>query len=144
MSERLMDFGAAEVVGRDAVLDESSRPMLSTRWGGAVDCVGGNMLTSLLRATHLRGCVTCCGLVAGPELNMTVFPFILRGVTLTGIDSGWYPRDLRLKLWEKLGAEWKLDQLADFSQTVSLREIQPYVDKILRGEISGRTVVEIE
>ncbi len=141
--EWLKTLGAAEVVGRDEVLDASSRPLLSTRWAGAVDCVGGDILTSLLRATQLRGCVTACGLVAGAELNMTVFPFILRGVTLTGIDSGWYPRELRLKLWERLGGEWRLDELADVTSTIPLSNANSAVQRILKGEIAGRTLVEI-
>ncbi|QDT47570.1 putative acrylyl-CoA reductase AcuI [Symmachiella dynata] len=144
MHAQLKEFGATDVVGRDEILDDSSRPLLSARWAGAVDCVGGDMLTSILRATDLRGCVTCCGLVAGPKLNMTVFPFILRGAVLVGIDSGWYPRDLRLKLWEKLGGAWRLDKLADFTETVPLADIEPSVQKILRGEVAGRTLVSVE
>ncbi len=140
---QLKDLGATEVVGRAEILDGRWQTLISARWEGAVDCVGGEMLTSLLRATDLRGCVTCCGLVAGPKLNMTVFPFILRGVTLAGIDSGWYPRPLRLKLWEKLGDAWRLENLAEMTQTVALADVESWVQKILRGEVTGRTLVAV-
>ena len=87
----LRTLGAAEVLPREAVLDAGSRPLLSRRWAGGVDTVGGNALSSILRATRHAGCVAACGNAAGAELSMTVYPFILRGVTLAGIDAAWCP-----------------------------------------------------
>ena len=143
--EWLRELGASRIIGRDDVLDNSSRPLLSTRWAGAIDTVGGNMLTSILRATDLRGCVTACGLVGGAELSsLTVFPFILRGVTLAGIDSAWYPRENRLNLWKQLANDWKLTHLSEVTTHVKLSKIGESVQHILRGKITGRVVVEID
>ncbi len=87
--------------------------------------------------------MTACGLVGGPELNTTVFPFILRGVTLCGIDSGWTPRDRRVELWRRLANEWKPDGLTELSQTVDLADVDACVRRILAGQIAGRTLVRI-
>lgn len=142
--EWLRKLGAGRIVSRGDVTDSSSRPLLSTRWAGAIDTVGGEMLATILRSTIPRGCVTACGLVGGGDLSLTVYPFILRGVTLAGIDSAWYPRGKRIKLWEQLAGEWKLDQPNDLVTIVKLSDIEESVQRILAGEIVGRVVVEID
>ena len=91
----LQRLGAAEILPREAVVDESSKPLLKPRWAAAIDTIGGKTLETLLRMTKPRGCVAACGLVGGAEFSTTVYPFILRGITLTGIDSAWYPADQR-------------------------------------------------
>ena len=87
----LRGLGAAEILSRDAVDDHSGKPMLSGRWAGGVDTVGGNILGTILRAMRHSGCMTACGLAGGNDLPITVFPFILRGITLAGIDTAWVP-----------------------------------------------------
>ena len=97
--------------------------MLESRWAAAVDTVGGFILGTLLRSTQYRGCVTACGLVAGTALPATVYPFLLRGVTLCGIDSAKCPREPRLAIWHRLASEWKLDNLAPLRREITLGEV---------------------
>jgi acrylyl-CoA reductase (NADPH) len=139
----LKQLGAARVIGRGDVDVKGGNPLLKAVWAGAVDTVGGNVLATLLRTTHIGGCVTACGLVAGPELATTVFPFILRGLTLCGIDSGWTKRERRLELWRRMANEWKPDRLAEVSTEVALADVDEPVKRILAGGIAGRTVVRI-
>ena len=109
----LLDIGAAEVVSRGEVDDSGGRPLLAERWAGVVDTAGGNILATGIKATRSRGIVTCCGLVASAELSVSVFPFILRGVSLTGIDSAECPMPERTSLWKKIAGPWKIDALDD-------------------------------
>jgi acrylyl-CoA reductase (NADPH) len=139
----LKELGAKRVIGRQEVDVQGGNPLLKAVWAGAVDSVGGNTLATLLRTVHIGGCVTACGLVGGAELDTTVFPFILRGATLCGIDTGWCRRERRLEIWQKLAAAWKPDRLAQLSQTVELPDVDPFVARILAGEIFGRTVVHV-
>jgi acrylyl-CoA reductase (NADPH) len=139
----LKELGAARVIGRGEVDVKGGNPLLKALWAGAVDTVGGNVLATLLRSTHIAGCVTACGLVGGPELPTTVFPFILRGVTLCGVDSGWTRRERRLELWRLMAGDWKPDRLAEVSTQIDLKEVDEPVQRILAGEIAGRTVVRV-
>lgn len=139
----LMEQGAAEVVDRSALADTSSRPLLSARWAGAVDTVGGQTLANVIRAMKHRGCVAACGVVGGAELPLTVFPFILRGVTLAGIDSAWCPDDRRRVIWELLSSTWKPKDLASLAEFVDLDQVGTAVPKILAGQITGRVVVRV-
>ncbi len=136
-------LGATRVVGREEVNDQSGRPMLKSIWAGAVDTVGGNTLSTIVKSTKVQGSVAACGVVAGPKLDLTVFPFILRGVNLLGADSALWQMEPRRKLWRRLATDWKIDNLELISQTIRLEELDGYVAKILKGQIRGRTVVEI-
>lgn len=139
----LKKLGAIRVIGREELNDQSGRPMLKSVWAGAVDTVGGNTLTTIVKSTMVQGSVAACGVVAGPKLDLTVFPFILRGVNLLGADSALWQMEPRRKLWDKLATDWKIDNLESISQTIGLEELDEYVAKILKGHIRGRTVVEI-
>jgi len=139
----LMEQGAAEVIDRAALADTSSRPLLSARWAGAVDTVGGQALANVIRATKHRGCVAACGVVGGAELPLTVYPFILRGVTLAGIDSAWCPEDRRRVIWELLSTTWKPKDLASLAEFVDLDDVGSTVPRILAGQITGRVVVRV-
>lgn len=143
LHDELLKLGARCVLGREAVEDDSRSPLLSAQWAGAVDTVGGNPLTTILRSTQHRGCVAACGLVAGEQLPLTVFPFILRGVTLAGIDSAKCPRDARLNIWKKLSGDWKLDSLEELAREVSLAELPAEIDAMLAGNARGRVVVNL-
>ncbi len=114
-ADLLRRLGAAEIFSRESVTDQSGKPLLKSRWAAAVDTVGGTVLSTLLRTTHERGCVTACGLVGGMELPLSVYPFILRGVTLAGINSATYPAKDRPALWAKLAGPWKPKLLDDLS-----------------------------
>ena len=99
----LRKLGAARFSIANDVSDDSDRPLLRSRWAAAVDTVGGKPLATILRSTQHRGCVAACGLVAGTDIPTTVYPFILRGVTLAGIDSAKCPRPERLEMWRETG-----------------------------------------
>jgi putative YhdH/YhfP family quinone oxidoreductase len=141
--EYLKELGAERILGRDHVDDRSGSPMLHAHWAGAVDTVGGNILSTLLRATKHGGCVTACGLTAGDDLKMTVYPFILRGVTLVGIDAAWGPIPLRHQIWQRLADQWKPDELDKMATLIDLSDLPPRIDDILAARITGRVVVEI-
>lgn len=140
-ADRLRELGAAEVVGRDALDTASGRPLLKGAWAGGVDTVGGAPLAALVRSTSYRGCVACCGLVAGADLPLTVHPFILRGVTLAGIDSAKCPRGPRLEVWRRLAGEWRVELHEAWVTTVSLDHLPDRIDEILAGNVAGRTLV---
>ena len=139
----LKQLGATEVVGRQAVDDPSGRAMLPSQWAGAVDTVGGNTLGTLLRSTDHRGCVAACGLVGGTDLTLTVYPFLLRGVRLIGIDSAKCPMDVRSRIWQLLAGPWKIDALAELATHISLNDVAAAVERILKGQLVGRYVVDI-
>jgi acrylyl-CoA reductase (NADPH) len=140
----LKELGAAAVIPRSEVDDTSGRPLLKPRWAGAVDTVGGNILSTLLLSLKPGGAVACCGLVASPELHTNVFPFILRNVALLGVDSVTVPTmALRREMWSKLGGEWKLPMLDQIAREVSLEQLSPEIDRILKGEQKGRVVVRL-
>lgn len=141
----LRALGAKQVVSREEILSDSKRPLLSASWAGAIDTVGGDMLNSLLRSTRYGGVVTACGLVAGAELEMTVYPFLLRGISLCGIASADCPREKRLEIWEKLAGDWRLEDLQheDFCREIALDQLPGEVERILAGAVVGRRLVRI-
>jgi putative YhdH/YhfP family quinone oxidoreductase len=143
-TEFLRRLGAEEIIHRDEVNDESRKPLLSERWAGAVDTVGGTTLATLIKAIKRGGAAAATGLVAAADLPTTVFPFILRGVSLLGIDSGETPMSLRIEVWNKLAGEWKLPQLKKLSNDCTLDELDPEIDKILAGGQRGRVVVDLQ
>lgn len=139
---QLMDFGAAEVLPRDAV-SGAGKALESARWSGVVDTVGGETLVRAIAQTKLYGCVAACGNAGGAALNATVFPFILRGVTLAGISSVHQPIAQRLRVWPRLADLVPLDLLEEVTGEVELGQVEEYASRILRGEIRGRTVIRI-
>jgi acrylyl-CoA reductase (NADPH) len=141
--EFLSRLGASRLLAREEVDDRGDRPLLSERWAGGIDCVGGNILSTILRATRHGGCVTACGLTAGPQLAMTVYPFILRGITLVGIDVNECPRPLRVEMWRRLSVEWRPDLLAEIAREVTLADLPREIENILAGRITGRVLVRI-
>ncbi len=139
----LMDLGAVRIIGREYLQDKPNRPLLKSTWAGVVDTVGGGPLATAIKSTQPWGTVTTCGMVASPNLNMTVFPFILRGVRLIGIDSQNCPMKHRRQVWERLATDWKIDQLKTICREVPLDELSPHIDTILKGGVTGRTVVRL-
>jgi putative YhdH/YhfP family quinone oxidoreductase len=139
----LGDLGAKEVLSREGAIDESGRPLLKGRWAGVVDTVGGEMLATAIKSTKDWGSVTCCGLVGSPNLPTSVFPFILRGVSLHGIDSQNCPMALRRGIWQSLAGEWKIDGLEALTREVGLDDLSPEIDRILKGGQIGRVRVAL-
>jgi len=108
-----------------------------------VDTVGGNILATAIKSTKEDGCVVCCGNAMSPDLSLSVFPFILRGVSLLGVNSVDIPVGDRLLAWQKLAQDWKLDLSKGLVSECSLEELNPKIDQILRGAIRGRVVVNL-
>jgi len=141
----LKELGAQTVLSREEVEDHSSRPLLKSRWAGVLDTVGGNTLAVALRSTQQRASVSCCGMVDSWELNTNVFPFILRGINLLGVDSAESPMERRLAIWQLLSTEWKITQLNELAIEGDLETLNTvYIDKILQGQIRGRVLVKIQ
>ena len=137
----LRELGAKRIVGRDHFAEAGSRPLLREAWAGGVDTVGGPILSAFVRSTQHRGCVAACGLVAGHDLPLTVYPFLLRGVNLAGIDSAKCPREPRLEVWRRLSDEWRVDLPAELVSEVTLDSVAGRVDQMLAGRAFGRTLV---
>lgn len=141
--EFLTDTGAVSVIHREAVQDKSSRPLLSSKWAGAIDTVGGIMLDTTLRETQHNGTVACCGNVLGHELHTNVYPFILRGVHLAGMDSGNCKMKLRKKLWKNLSSTWKPENIERLARECSLEKLDNEIERILKGNQVGRVLVNL-
>lgn len=139
----LMNLGAADVISREEVDDQSGRPLSKSLWAGVVDTVGGNILATALKSANYGGVVTCCGNVASGELHTTVFPFILRDVRLIGIATPDCPPDIRATLWQKMSTEWKLPNLGVLTTTCSLEGLEEHIERILKGQVRGRVAVDV-
>ncbi len=139
----LTDLGATEVIDRREIDDDSGKPLLKGRWAGAVDTVGGNLLATALKSTRYGGIVTCCGNAASNELDTTVFPFILRGVSLLGVDSVNCASALRQEIWQRLATDWKPERLETLASEHGLSELDPLIDAILAGRQKGRAVIDV-
>ena len=137
----LHNLGARTVLERAEVDDQSGKVLLRERWAGVVDTVGGNILASAVKATRYGGSVAACGMVASGALELTVFPFILRGVKLLGIDSVNLPIEERRSMWERLAGPWKPPLLEQMAREVRLADLDAEIEAILLGQQRGRVVV---
>src|SRR5699024_8082444 len=138
----LRSLGASEIISREALQPEKVRALDKQKWAGAVDPVGGKTLSYILSSVKYGGSVAVMGLSGGPKLETTVFPFILRGVNLLGIDSVYCPMELRRTLWTRMATDLKIEQLNDLVTEVSLDELPKVLEDILAGKVTGRTVVK--
>jgi putative YhdH/YhfP family quinone oxidoreductase len=138
----LTGLGAKAIISREEANDTSGRPLQKPRWAGVVDTVGGNILATALKTTKHAGLVAACGNAMSHELNVNVFPFILRGVSLLGVDSVEIPMRARQMAWNKLAGEWKVN-IGSLVTEVSLEELNPKIDEILKGGIRGRVLVNL-
>lgn len=135
-------LGAAKVIGREEVIDNSDRALLRSRWAGAIDTVGGNMLSSILKSCKPHGNIAVCGNVSSPLLSTTVFPFILNGVNLLGVNSATTPMPLRKATWEKLSSTWKPGNLHEIKIVTTINDLRTWIDEILIGKVQGRVVLK--
>jgi acrylyl-CoA reductase (NADPH) len=140
----LTSLGAAELVEREALAVKPSRPLDRERWAGAIDAVGGNTFATILTQLEYRASVAACGLAGGSDLPATVIPFLLRAVNLLGIDSVMCPREERIEAWRRLVRELPLDRLERMTRTVPLSALPELAPQILKGEVRGRTVVDVQ
>lgn len=144
LAGRLEALGAQAVVDRRTVAESGSGPLASARWAGAVDTVGGATLAGLLKAVRYRGVVAACGNAGGAELATTVYPFILRGVRLVGIDSAMTPMAEREAAWARLARELDLERLDALTSEIGLAEVPAVAPRFLEGRVEGRIVVRLE
>jgi len=143
-ADYLIELGAKEVISIEEADDQSGRPLLKPRWAGAIDTVAGNLLSTAIKTTQYGGAVTCCGNVGSAELHSSIFPFILNGITLIGIDSVNCPMDMRMKVWNKVAADWKLDHLEKITTELpSLEALEERIGLILEGKSRGRAIVKV-
>lgn len=140
--EYLMSLGASDIMPREE-LSEPGRPLARERWAGVVDVVGSNVLANACASTKYGGTVTACGLAGGMDLPATVAPFILRGVTLAGVDSVMAPRELRLEAWRRLAEDLDASKLGAIAQEISLDQAIEASSQILAGKLRGRVVVKV-
>jgi len=139
----LKNLGATEIIPRSEFQKTDKKPILSALFAGGIDTVGGPILENILKTLKPLGAVTTCGSVASTQLDLTVFPFILRGISLIGVSSQNYPMELRRTLWTKFANEWKPDNLMEIYTEISLMEVKSALDAILQGKLKGRTIVNM-
>jgi len=138
----LRDLGAAEIIER-AELAGQPRPLGKERWAGAIDTVGSTTLANALAMTQYGGAVAACGLAGGMDLPTSVAPFILRGVSLFGIDSVMCPQKTRREAWKRLASDLDRGKLAAMTTEVALGQVQDFGAAIIEGRVRGRIVVKI-
>ena len=138
----LKSIGAVEVINREQLAENFHQPLASGKWDIGVDVVGGEMLAGLMTCLKLGGSVACCGLVGGSTIETTIFPYILRGNSLIGIDSGNIPISEKEEIWMLFANEWKIE-LNDLSRTITLNELDQEIESILKGGQVGRVIVSL-
>ena len=141
-SAYLKELGAAEIIDR-ATLSEAGAPIAKERWAGAIDAVGSHTLANVLAQTRYRGVVAAFGLAQGADLPGSVLPFILRNVTLAGIDSVNAPYAAREQAWTRLATDLDVGKLARTTQMIGLAEVPALAEQVLQGRVQGRTVVDV-
>jgi putative YhdH/YhfP family quinone oxidoreductase len=139
----LKSIGASKIIYRDELIDKTGKPLLRGRWSGVIETVGGETLSTVIASAKMGGAVAACGNVSSFELHTTIFPFILRGVALLGINSAETPMDIRVKIWGRIAAEWKPNNLELIYHEHSLEETIELIDVILKGGIKGRALIDV-
>ncbi len=139
----LKKLGATEIIERDHFIKATKLPLNKGMYNAALDVVGGSMLSSILSSMYQNGIITVCGNVGGPKFETTVFPFILRGNSLVGIDSANSPIDKRKMIWKHFSSDWKLDGLEKYSKIVDLENLIPEIKNILAGKQTGRIILKL-
>ena len=139
----LKALGASEIVSREALGEVSARPMLKPAFAHAIDTVGGDILTNVVKSLQPQGSVAICGLVASANFDVSVLPFILRGVNVLGVDSVELPLEDKARNWQRLAEEWRLPTLEQMTLEIGLEEISETVDSLMSGNVVGRTLVKL-
>lgn len=140
----LISMGAARVIAREKFLAGKSRMLLRERWAGVIDTVGGDILGNAIKGTAYGGIVACCGNAASAELPVSVYPFIIKGVTLTGVDSAECSMSRRQAVWEMLAGSWKFAGLRELCRVIFLAGLESEIDKMLKAQALGRVVVDLK
>ena len=144
LNEYLKSLGAGSIISRDALSEPSKRPLEKENWGGAIDTVGSTTLARLLTQINYGGSVAACGLAAGPKLETTVIPFLLRGINLLGIDSVMQPFENRVLAWDRIAKDLPINILDKMVEVISLSGVSAAAPQILSGQVRGRLVVDLK
>jgi putative YhdH/YhfP family quinone oxidoreductase len=140
----LKELGATDVIHRKEVTEVGESALLSRKWNGAIETVGGQMLDAVLRQTNHDGAVACCGNILGHRVESSIYPFILRGVSLLGIDSAICKMPMRLQIWEAIAGMDSNKLPENFARTIPLKQLKPEIERTLSGKQAGRVVVAHE
>jgi alcohol dehydrogenase len=142
--ERLKALGVREVISREALSEENPRPLLKESYAAAVDVAGGATLVNVIKSLSYGGSVAACGLVDSPAINVTVLPFILRGVNLLGVDSVELPLSKKQEIWALFASEWSLTAIDSLAETIVLTELPAALAKVLAGGAVGRYLLDLK
>lgn len=142
-NEWLSSLGAQQVLDRNALAEPNKRPLGKPQWAHGVDCVGGEILNNIIKSLQYGGSVAACGMTASPNFQASVFPFILRGVNLLGVDCVELPLGRKEENWQLLATTFKLPTLADMAETIGFNQVPEYLTRILNGHAVGRYVVDL-
>lgn len=142
-SEWLAELGAQQVVERSTLSEPNKRPVGKPQWAHGVDCVGGEILNNIIKSLQYGGSVAICGMTASPNFQASVFPFILRGVNLLGVDCVELPLNRKEENWQALASAFKLPNLAGMAETITLQQVPEYLTRIANGHAVGRYVVDM-
>ena len=138
----LLELGASEVIPRSE-LEGAGKPLAKERWAGVIDVVGSHVLANACASTQYGGAVAACGLAGGMDFPASVAPFILRGVSLLGVDSVMCPRPLRLEAWQRLARDLDVTKLEQIYHQISLAEVPAMAEQLLAGQVRGRVIVDV-
>ena len=141
--DMLKKYGASEVITREDLDQPLISPLQKSIYAGGIDAVGGNVLSNLICATSQRAAIACCGMVNGADLSTSVFPFILRGISLYGVDSAETELGIKEEVWNNFSSEWKLEDLENQIKEITLSDLPAEIDTILKGQQIGRIRVKI-
>ena len=141
--DMLKKYGASDVITREDLDQPLISPLQKSIYAGGIDAVGGNVLSNLICATSQRAAIACCGMVNGADLNTSVFPFILRGISLYGVDSAETELGIKEEVWNNFSSAWKLEDLENQIKEITLSDLPAEIDTILKGQQIGRIRVKI-
>ncbi|MDN6195507.1 MAG: YhdH/YhfP family quinone oxidoreductase [Atopostipes suicloacalis] len=142
--ENLLNLGAKDIIDRKILEDDSKRALLEERWSGVIDTIGGEVLSNAIKSLKYGASVTCCGNILSGELSTSIYPFILRGISLFGIDSVQCEMNTRVRIWHHLANDWKVDHLLDHVEEIALEDLEENIDQMLNNQHTGRTIVNLE
>ncbi len=140
----LLNLGAKKIIDRNDLDTDLISPLQKPIYVGGIDAVGGQILSNLICSTHQRAAIACCGMVGGLSLNTSIFPFILRGLSLFGVDSAESLIDVKKEIWSNFASSWKLENIDENIKNISLDELPEEIEKTLKGEQVGRVRVKYD
>lgn len=143
MADFLHKLGASQIINRNEVIDDSRKPLLSGKWSSVVENVGGDTMSYSVRSVKPRGIVACIGNVTGDKFECSIYPFILRGVSIIGVDSAERPMDYRLGIWKHLFDDWRIDNYERFCREIGLEDLDRELDLMLEGRQCGKVILKI-